>query len=133
MKQIRRILSKRGILVATFDNRLAAIEHYLEVGDPRSLGRFLKGGRTHWLTRDVEERFPIATYRPSDVRALLEASGFEVLDMLGKTVLPMRHHRELLSEPQARRAWANIEKKLCRDPDAVGRASHLQVVGRVLD
>jgi len=131
LKQIRRVLSDEGALVATFDNRLAAIDHYLTLGDPQTLFRFLREGKTNWLTKDSEERFPITTFDPGDVATLLESAGFEVLDVVGKTVLPMRHHRHLLATSEDRRTWAKIEKSLCRNPWAMGRASHLQVACRV--
>jgi SAM-dependent methyltransferase len=132
MRQIRRILTDEGVLVASFDNRLAAIDHYLQAGDGRALARFLRDGRTHWLTKNAEERFPIFTFAPSDVRSLVEAAGFSLLDMVGKTVLPMRHYRRLLETAEARRAWARIEKTQCRDLAAIGRASHIQVACRVV-
>jgi ubiquinone/menaquinone biosynthesis C-methylase UbiE len=131
MKQIRRILRPGGMLVATFDNKLAAMEHYLERGDAESLIRFLRTGRTHWLTDDPEERFEIATFSPSELVALAEAGGFEVIELVGKTVLPMRHYRGLLESPEARRAWAKVERSLSRDRDAMGLASHLQIVCRI--
>lgn len=131
MKQIRRILKPDGVLIATFDNRLAGVDYYLERGDPRELSRFLRTGKTHWLTKEKQEQFPIVTFGPRDAVKLVESAGFEVLDLIGKTVLPMRHHRHLLETQQARRAWAGIEKRLCRNPDAIGRASHLQLTCRV--
>jgi hypothetical protein len=76
------------------------------------------------------ERFPIHTYSPGQVTKLLERAGFEVVDLIGKTVLPMRHHREMLADSQARRTWMKMEKRLWRDPAAIGRAAHLQIVGR---
>jgi len=130
IKQIRRVLSERGVLVATFDNRFAGIDYYLQSGDVDAMRSFLRDGRTHWLTSDPEERFAIATFTPEGVRRLLESNGFEVLDIVGKTVLPMRHHRHLLATSPQRRRWAAIERKLCRNPSAMGRASHIQVVGR---
>lgn len=130
LKEIRRILTPGGVLVATFDNRLAAIDYYLQGKDPRVLSRFLRDGRTHWLTRDKDEQFPIVTYTPRGVTDLVKAAGFEVIDLVGKTVLPMRHHRELLETSQSRRTWARIEKTLCRNPDALSLASHLQITCR---
>lgn len=130
LRQIRRILRPEGVLVATFDNRLACIDYHLARGDHRALARFLRDGRTHWLTKNKDEQFPIVTFTPAGLRRLLESAGFDVLDLLGKTVLPMRHYRELLDTAEARRNWARTEKKLCRDPDAVGRASHIQVTCR---
>lgn len=131
MKQIRRILRNDGVLIATFDNRLAAVDFYLERGDPRELTDFLRAGKTRWLTKDKEEQFPIFTFGPGDVAKLAESSGFVVMNLVGKTVLPMRHHRHLLESPEARRTWARVEKRLCRDPHALGRASHLQLTCRV--
>ena len=130
LKQIRSKLAPRGVLVATFDNRLAAIEYYLERGDVAEFERFLRDGRTHWLTKAEQEQFEITTFDPTRLRALLEQAGFECLEMVGKTVLPMRHFRHLLEEPAASRQWMRIEKSLCRDPAAMGRASHLQVAAR---
>lgn len=132
MKQIRRILTDAGILVASFDNRLAAIDYYLEIGDAKALAKFLRDGRTRWLTKNADERFPIFTFTPSDVRNLVEAAGFEVVDMVGKTVLPMRHYRGLLGTPEARRAWAKVERIQCRDLAAMGRSSHIQVACRAV-
>ena len=132
LREIRRILTRDGILVATFDNRLAAIDYYLSRNDANEVERFLRDGKTHWLTRNTSEQFPIHTYGPTELRRLLENVGFEILDLVGKTVLPMRHHRDLLATSSDRRRWAKIEKTLCRDSGAVGRASHLQVACRVI-
>ena len=131
MKQIRRILRDDGVLVATFDNRLSAIDYYLERANLADLSRFLRDGKTHWLTREQAEQFPIVTFSPREAIRLVESAGFKLLDLMGKTVLPMRYHRELLDSSESRRTLAKIEKKLARDPDAVGRASHLQIACRV--
>jgi len=130
MREIHRILSDAGLLVASFDNKLAAIDYYLERGDPQDLSRFLRDGKTHWLTRDVDEQFPISTFSPNEVAQLADRCGFEVLELIAKTVLPMRHYRQLLETPESRRAWAKMEKKLSRDTNAVGRASHIQMTAR---
>ena len=130
LKQIRRILAPDGRLVATFDNKLAALDFYLERGKPAEVERFLRDGRTHWLTRDRDERFPIITASPSELEDLVAAAGFTLLDMMGKTVLPMRQHRQLLHDSAARRRWARIEKLLCRRVEAMGRAPHLQFACR---
>lgn len=132
LRQIRRVLCDDGVLVATFDNRLAAIDHYLTLGDSHAMTQFLRDGKTNWLTKDAKERFPISTFGPDDLQTLLESAGFKVVDMVGKTVLPMRHHRELLAGSEERRTWAKIERSLCRKPFAIGRASHLQVACRVM-
>ncbi|MEK6799591.1 MAG: methyltransferase domain-containing protein [Planctomycetota bacterium] len=130
MKQIRKALAPGGVLTATFDNKLTTIDFHLKRGDAEELAEFLRSGRTHWLTKDAAEQFEITTYSPEELRELMNRSGFEVLDLVGKTVLPMRSHRELLVDGEARRRWAQIEKTLCRKEAALGRASHLQIAGR---
>lgn len=130
MEEIHRILCDGGVLIATFDNKWAAIDYFLERGDLPDLSRFLRDGKTHWLTRNVEEQFPITTFSPNEIAQLADRCGFEVLELIGKTVLPMRHYRQLLETSESRRIWAKVEKKLSRDDSAMGRASHIQLTAR---
>lgn len=130
LREIRRVLAPGGILVGTFDNRYAAIDYYLGQGDAKALSGFLRDGRTNWLTKCADERFGITTFAPGDIHKLVGRAGFELMTMVGKTVLPMRHYRHLLATAEARRAWAGIEKSLAKQADAIGRASHIQVTCR---
>jgi ubiquinone/menaquinone biosynthesis C-methylase UbiE len=127
LKEIHRRLIDGGVLVASFDNRWAAIDYYLDRGQPGEMAEFLKTGKTRWLTRDESERFEIHTYGPVQLNRLLERAEFHVADMVGKTVLPLRRHRDLLADASQRRAWMKLEKRLWRDPAAIGRAAHIQV------
>lgn len=131
LKQIRACLQPGGALVATIDNRLAALDYYLEHGSLEDLGRFAKVGRTHWLTRDKEEQFEIHTFTPSQAVRLFETAGFEVIKLVGKTVLPVRQFRDRLKDPDVRRVWMRIEKALAHDTTTASRAAHLQIAARV--
>lgn len=130
LREAARILAPGGALVATFDNRVACIDYYIDQDDPEALERFMRTGRTHWLTRDVTEQFEIHTFEPAGLRKMLAAAGLETVDLIGKTVLPMRRHRERLEDAAARRRWADIEKSLHRDEANLGRCPHLQVAAR---
>lgn len=130
MRSIADRLRPGGVLVATYDQRIACVDHYLQRGDPAELERFLKTGTTHWLTRDPAEQFEIHTFEPGEITRLVNAAGFEVIEILGKTVLPMRQHRALLEDARARRRWAQIEKRLARDTWNLARCAHLQVAAR---
>ncbi|MCH8250841.1 MAG: class I SAM-dependent methyltransferase [Planctomycetes bacterium] len=132
MKEIRRVLTVGGVLTATVDNQLAAIDFYLETAVPGELEEFLKTGKTHWLTKAKDEQFPIFTFTADRLCKLATRAGFEVVDLIGKTVLPMRHHRELLSDSRQRLRWTRIEQSLCRKPDAISRASHLHITCRAV-
>ncbi len=130
LKQIHGVLSPGGVLVATFDNRVACVDHYIQEGDVEALQRFLRTGRTRWLTRDPSEQFEIHTFEPAQLRRLLEAAGFEVVELIGKCVLSLRQHRALLEDPVSRRKWAALERTLARDEANFGRCPHLQVAAR---
>jgi len=130
LKQIHRLLKADGLLVGTIDNRLASIDFYLERGDLDGLEKFIKTGRTHWLTKSKAEQFELHTQTPKQWTKLLSGAGFEVVELLGKTVLPLRRYREFLEDKAQFRKLLALEKRLARDPDAVSRASHFQFVAR---
>jgi len=130
LKQINQILAPGGLLVATVDNRFNAFDFFLERNNVEELGQFVKNGKTHWLTRDKREQFELFMYSPTQLTKLLHKAGFVVIDLLGKTVLPMRKYRQALEDKTHFRQLIKIEKKLAHDPDAIGRAAHLQVVAR---
>jgi SAM-dependent methyltransferase len=132
VKQIARLLRPGGVLVATFDNILAGLEHYLDQGRLDDLEEYLHTGKTRWLTRDKPEQFEIHTFSPLGARKLLAGAGLEVLDIVGKTVLPMRACRHLLEDPTVRRRLLKLEKQWWRDESAIGRCSHLQIAARKL-
>lgn len=130
LKQISRILQPGGVLVGTIDNSFHAVDYFLERSDVAGLARFLESGTTHWLTRQAEERFPLKTYTPAQVAKLLTSAGFKVVEVLGKTVLPMRHYRALLEDHGSFKKLLAIERKLARLADAAGRAAHIQFAAR---
>lgn len=131
LRQIARRLRPAGMLIATFDNRVACLDYYLNENDPQAMERFLRTGQTRWLTRDPSEQFELHAFTPDELRKLCAAAGLEVVEMIGKTVLPMRRHRELLEDPGARRRWADIEKQLSREPSNLGACAHIQVAARL--
>ena len=130
LKQLRKRLTDDGILIFTIDNRWAALDYYTQRGNADELSRFVADGKTHWLTRDRDEQFEIHTYSPDQITRLLERAGFEVVEIIGKTVLDVRGGRGRLDDPDTFRAWLRIEKKLARQSDALGRAAHLQITAR---
>lgn len=130
LREIVRTLAPGGLLVASFDNRIACIDHYLERGEPAELEQFMRTGRTRWLTREETEQFELHTFTPDQLRKMFASAGLELADLIGKTVLPMRRFRGLLEEPEARRRWARIEKDVAGDPANLARCAHLQLVGR---
>jgi ubiquinone/menaquinone biosynthesis C-methylase UbiE len=129
-REIHRITRPGGVVVATADNKLAAIDHYVERGNLDALEEFIHSGKTNWLTADERERFELTTFTPATLRKLFDRSGFEVLDVIGKTVIPVRDNKHLLAQPDAVERLLRLEEMAAKDPASAGRASHLQIAAR---
>jgi hypothetical protein len=125
-----RICAPGGIVIATADNKLAAIDHFVERGSVAALEEFVKTSRTNWLTADPREQFGLTTFTPASLRALFEKAGFEAIHVSGKPIVPVRQNRKLLEEPGAIERLLRIEADLSRDPASAGRAGHLQITAR---
>lgn len=129
-REFARILKPGGIIIATADNRLGSIDHYIERGNLDALEEFARTGRTRWLTDEAEERFELTTFTPQQLRKLFESAGLEVLSVTGKTILPIRANRRLLEHPNAIERLIRIEQDLQKDPASAGRCGHLQIAAR---
>ena len=119
-----------GVFMGTVDQKLAGLEHFLERGDLVGLARFAKDGKTVWLGGNKDERFDTRMFTAEEIRAAFERAGFEVVSIVGKTVLPLRACRERLADPKLRRELFELERKLQSIPSAAGHASHLEVLAR---
>ncbi len=130
LSEFRRVLVPGGALVASVDHAPGAIEHFLSgEGDPGELGRFLESGRTEWLARRAEERFPVKMFYPDEISGLVAGAGFAVRSMIAKTVLPLRAHPSVFTDRMRLRDWVAIESRLNSRRDLFGRASHLEIAG----
>jgi ubiquinone/menaquinone biosynthesis C-methylase UbiE len=129
-REMHRITKSGGVVVATADNKLAALDHFVERGNLDALEEFVRSGKTNWLTPDEREQFELTTFTPASLRKLFEKSGFEVLAVDGKTIIPVRANKFLLTHDRAVERLLRLEEDLARDPAAAARAGHLQVVAR---
>jgi ubiquinone/menaquinone biosynthesis C-methylase UbiE len=130
VREMHRIARPGGIVIATADNKLAGLEHYLSRADIDGLETYLRTGRTNWLTDNEHERFELTTFTPADLEKLFDRSGFEIARLTGKTILPIREFKELLQRPETFERLMNLESELSRDRAAAARAGHLQIVAR---
>jgi len=126
---LARVMKPGGTVVLSVDHRAAAARAYVEKRDLDGLARFLETGRTEWLAARKEERFPVYMFEAAELRRFLEAAGFAVLDLVGKTVLFQREDRLLLEETPLRRLVA-LEEKVHGRESWLGRASHIQAAAR---
>ena len=130
VREMGRICKAGGVVIATADNKLAAIDYYMEKGDIDGLESLLKTGKTQWLTADERERFELTTFTPAELQKLFERSGFEVVKLAGKTILPVRSVQGSAEGRSGVRAAVRAEIELAKDSTAAARASHLEITAR---
>ena len=130
VREMARITKPGGIVIATADNKLAAIDHFVERGSLDELEAFIQTGKTNWLTADERERFELTTFTPQSLRRLFDGNGFETLQIAGKTIVPVRNNRKLLESPNAVERLLALEAELGKDPASAARCGHLQIVAR---
>lgn len=130
LRAVRRVLVPGGILGATVDGAYGGAAHFLAAGDIPGLERFLRDGRTEFLTHRPEERFPARAFTPEALRAACVDAGFEVTTLLPQTALPLRAHREVLADPVVARRLLKLEERLGTHESLLGAAAHLFVAAR---
>lgn len=123
-------LEEGGIFLANADNLLAGIPFYLEKKQPELFMQFLLSGRTQWLSHEKDERFDIQTFMPADLKSLLEQGKFQVLEMYGKPILPIRNYLEDWPENFVLTQMLRQELKLSRHPETMGMGNHLEFIAR---
>jgi ubiquinone/menaquinone biosynthesis C-methylase UbiE len=128
--ELHRICRSGGVAIASADNKLAALDHYVERGNLDELEQFINTGKTNWLTADQRERFELTTFTPLSLRKLFERAGFEVLEVAGKPIIPVRQNKRLLEPPDAIPRLLKLERILSKDPAVAASAGHLQIVAR---
>jgi ubiquinone/menaquinone biosynthesis C-methylase UbiE len=129
-REMFRSAAPGGVVIATADNKLAALDHYADRGLLDDLETFIRTSRTHWLTAEQKEQFELHTFTPHTLRNLFEKAGFEVLFLSGKTILPVRKNKALLEKEGAFDRLLKLEMELAKDPSSAARAGHLQITAR---
>ncbi len=130
VREMHRLCRPGGVVIATADSKLAALDHYAERGDLDALEEFVHSGRTRWLTAEKLERFELHTFTPDSLRKLFDKAGFAVLALTGKTILPVRRNKALFERPDGMERLLRLEQELAKEPGSAARASHLQIVAR---
>ncbi|MFT3787860.1 MAG: methyltransferase domain-containing protein [Tepidisphaeraceae bacterium] len=129
-REMFRCCAPGGVVIATADAKLAAIEFFFRQNKLDELEAFMRSGRTKWLTDNEAEQFELTMFTPGALRKLFARAGFEVISVIGKTILPIRENRDRLGDPETFRRLVRIEEELEADEDAAARASHLQITAK---
>jgi ubiquinone/menaquinone biosynthesis C-methylase UbiE len=130
LSALHRVMKTDGVLVFTVDNLLAGLDHFVSAGKLDDLDEFVRSGKTHWLTADEREQFALRMFTPQQIEHLAGKSGFAMISIIGKTILPVRQNRKFFQTNGAIKQMLAMEALLARDPVAAGRAAHLQLAVR---
>jgi ubiquinone/menaquinone biosynthesis C-methylase UbiE len=125
-----RICAPAGVVIASADSKLAALDHFVERGNLDALEEFVMTGRTTWLTGDERERFNLTMFTPATLRKTFERSGFDVITVAGKPIVPVRQNKHLFTHPDAVQRLLRLEAELAKDPASAAKAGHLQITAR---
>ena len=132
-KNLARLLRPGGVILLSVDNRLQGMDHFLKKGDVDGLEKFLRTGRTQWITDDPNERYPLTMFTPGQIRGMCRERKLELLSLIGKTVLPLRRFKDLLDDPAKRNALLRLEESLHGEEFFLANASHLEFAARKPD
>lgn len=130
LKEVTRILRPNGTIVMSVDNIYGGMFHFLKEDDIDGLEKFIKNGRTNWVTDESKEQYEVTAFTPKKIRSMCEARGLEVLSIIGKTALPLRRFQNCLKDKESRERIIRLEEKLNSVEAMLGNAAHLEFVAR---
>ena len=126
LKELHRVLRPGGRAVLSVDHKAAAARAYVTKGRLEELPRFLRDGRSQWLARRPEERFPLRMVEPEELERMRRRQGFATLGLVGKLALFRREDEKLLAATPRRRLVA-LEERVHARPHWLGLCHHFQV------
>ena len=130
IREVYRVLRVKGFFVASVDNKFGGMRVFLEQNKVDELEELIKTGQTHWFTDEPAEQYPMTYFTPDELRKLFANSGFEVLALIGKTVLPVRANSKILEDRKVFDRLLKLELKLHSEEALLGSAGHLEITAK---
>jgi ubiquinone/menaquinone biosynthesis C-methylase UbiE len=112
LRAAHRVVRPGGVLIATVDSIYAGIDHMLIEGGAAAVEKFLKDGKSEFLTKKLEERFPTKAFTPERLRTLCEQTGWTGVEVFAQVALPLRKHYALLDDTEQYQRLLKLELKL---------------------
>ncbi|MHB0999247.1 MAG: class I SAM-dependent methyltransferase [Armatimonadota bacterium] len=129
MKEMVRVLSPKGSLIASVDNRTSALA-WLKEADIDAIERFLSTGDVLIPPyRPEDQRYVSHCFTPTELCKLFEDNGLTVERIIGKPVLRGLSIGKSDSPVLQERLY-QLELKYGDHPDFIPLAGHLEIVGR---
>ncbi len=129
LRELGRVLEPGGVLIASVDNRVASLQ-WLRDADLALIAELLADGMVVPPPSPSGVRFPVHAFTPEELRRLFEATGLEVLRILGKLVVAHRLGCSRSTDPEVQSRLLELELRYCDDPAFYPWGGHLELVGR---
>jgi ubiquinone/menaquinone biosynthesis C-methylase UbiE len=130
LRELVRVLEPRGALIASVDNRVGALNWLRDTEDLGAIEDLLAHGMVVPPASPSGVRFPVHAFTPEELAGLFEATGLEVLRVIGKPVVAHRLACSRSADPEVRRKLLELELRYCDDPAFYPWGGHLEIVGR---
>ena len=127
------LLKRKGIIIACFENRYYDIKKYIPDMNLDQLRDFLKTGNVYYIGKDNTFKFLYHAFTPEEVYDFFEKSGFNVLKIAGKIVLPWRLIKDYLKNPDYYDKLIDIEMELNEIPYLFGSAKQLLFIAQKIE
>jgi ubiquinone/menaquinone biosynthesis C-methylase UbiE len=130
VRESHRILKPGGTCIASVDNKFSGMRVFIGQNQIDQLEELVRTGKTRWFTQNRDEQYPITYFSPDELRKLFTRSGFEVVSLIGKPVLPLRANEEVLKDKKTFDMLLKLELKLNTEEALLGGAGHLEITCR---
>lgn len=127
------LLKKKGIIIACFENRYYDIKKYIPDMNLDQLREFLKTGNVYYIGKENKFKFLYHAFTPEEVYDFFEKSGFKVLKIAGKIVLPWRLIKDYLKNPDYYDKLVDIEIELNEIPYLFGSSKQLLFIAQKVE
>jgi ubiquinone/menaquinone biosynthesis C-methylase UbiE len=130
LRELVRVLVPGGPLIASVDNRVGSLHWLRDTDDLATVEELVADGMVVPPASPSGVRFPVHAFTPEELRRLFEATGLEVLRILGKPVIAHRLACSRSTDPEVQRRLLELELRYCDDPAFYPWGGHLEIVGR---
>jgi ubiquinone/menaquinone biosynthesis C-methylase UbiE len=130
VREFARVVRSGGAVLASVDNRVAALRWIKDTEDRDAVERLLATGDILAPNDNEELRYVIHAFTPAELHHLFEGNGISVERIIGKPVLAGRLTGHDSRDPAVLEWLHQLESKYCDDPAFYPWGGHLEIAGR---
>ncbi|MDI6917389.1 MAG: methyltransferase domain-containing protein [Thermoplasmatales archaeon] len=129
LKELVKVLKKRGHLIVSVDNRITNIYHLIKQKKFDEIENFLRTGNVVIQDSSSYIDFPIHAFTQEELKNLFAKNGLKVLRVIGKCVILNKMIDELLKDKKPYKHILKLCIRLADNSDYINFGGHLEIVG----